>query len=78
MILKPAFSGITVFPPGNPCSFLRVGVILAFFSNEKSFDSLENFQSALLVAADDAIEYTENGLEVGILFIWAYLKISAY
>ena len=43
---------------------LRVGVILGFFSNEKSFDSLENFQDSLLTAANNSIDFTETGLLV--------------
>ena len=51
-----------IHAPSSP--HLRVGVVLAFFSNEKSFDSLENFQDALLNAANDSIDFTETALVV--------------
>ena len=56
-------SDITVIH-SHSSPYLRVGVVLAFFSNEKSFDSLENFQDALLSAASDSIDFTETGLLV--------------
>ena len=45
-------------------TFLRVGVIFAFFSNEQTFRSLENFQESINEVAGTGVNYVKDTVRV--------------
>jgi ribose/xylose/arabinose/galactoside ABC-type transport system permease subunit len=44
--------------------FHRVGVVFAFFSNEQTFRSLENFQESVNEVADTGVNYINDTIRV--------------
>ena len=45
-------------------TFHRVGVVFAFFSNEQTFHSLENFQESINEVADTGVNYVNDTVRV--------------
>ena len=52
-----------------PSCSLSVGVVFAFFSNEQTFRSLDNFQNSINTVADTGVNFINDTIIVSQLYI---------
>ena len=50
-----------------PLSLYSIGVVFAFFSNEQTFRSLDNFQDSINTVADTGVDFINDTITVSLL-----------